>query len=159
MGGAEARRDRNLVAWMKEEGMASEYMQNLDWENFFDLATVTQDKIDTIKGPLGDFFRTHTQSELFEEGIRRDIQLFPVSTAAYMLNDPQLKVRDYWDAVEHDELGTALTYPGSFMKANRSPIMKTVRAPLIGEHNEEILVNELGLSRKTITMYKGMGVI
>lgn len=159
MGGAEARRARNLVTWMKEEGMASDFLEQLDWEKVFDISVVSQENINRITEPIAKFFKTHTKSELLEEAIRRDIQLFPVFTTTDMLNDMQLKTRDYWDTVKHDELDAILTYPGPFIKFNKTPIKKTGRAPLIGEHNEEIYIKELGLSHQTVTAYKETGVI
>ena len=49
--------------------------------------------------------------------------------------------------VEHPELGKTFTYPGPGSVYNGSPWRISRRAPLVGEHNEEILCGELGLSK------------
>jgi crotonobetainyl-CoA:carnitine CoA-transferase CaiB-like acyl-CoA transferase len=61
--------------------------------------------------------------------------------------------------VEHPELGTKIRYPGPFAKLSETPIQITRRAPLIGEHNEEIYVKELGMSHKEMQTLKKAEVI
>jgi len=61
--------------------------------------------------------------------------------------------------VEHPELGTTITYPGAFgIFSEMSPRISR-RAPLIGEHNEEIYEKELGISREKLITLKQAGVI
>ena len=38
----------------------------------------------------------------------------------------------------HPELGESISYPGPFIKMGESPIAIRRRAPLLGEHNDEI---------------------
>jgi crotonobetainyl-CoA:carnitine CoA-transferase CaiB-like acyl-CoA transferase len=64
-----------------------------------------------------------------------------------LLDDPHLNDRGFWKPVEHPELGRSFTYPGEPAIYNGSPWRISRRAPLIGEHNWEILGGELGLSR------------
>jgi crotonobetainyl-CoA:carnitine CoA-transferase CaiB-like acyl-CoA transferase len=54
--------------------------------------------------------------------------------------------------VEHPELGRTFVYPGEPAIYNGSPWRISRRAPLIGEHNEEILCDELGLSRSELSI-------
>ncbi|MDY7019523.1 MAG: CoA transferase, partial [Chloroflexota bacterium] len=67
--------------------------------------------------------------------------------------------RNFWVDIEHSELGTTLTYPGNFVKASGTPCQFKCRAPLIGEHNRQILGEELGYSTEALMILKQNGVI
>ena len=96
--------------------------------------------------------------ELYQGAIERGIMLYPVSSTKEILNDVQLKARDFWAEVCHDELGETLCYPGSpFVLSGRRPSIH--RAPLIGEHNEDIYCGELGFSGEELAILKQGGVI
>ena len=53
----------------------------------------------------------------------------------------------------------SITYPGVFTNASETPLTISRRAPLIGEHNEEIYEKELGLSREELLILKQAGII
>ena len=54
--------------------------------------------------------------------------------------------------MEHPELGRSFVYPGEAAIYNGSPWRISRRAPLIGEHNQDIFCGELGLSRHELAM-------
>lgn len=149
---------RGLIGWMESEGMAPDFLKQKDWEAF-DLATTSQAELDQLLEPIGEFFLQHTKAEIYEEAINRRFILGPVSTASDVVGDPQLLARDYWQQMEHPELGVAITYPGDFIKLSETPSQLRRRAPLIGEHNEEIYGKELGFSNRKQAMLKQAGVI
>ena len=74
-------------------------------------------------------------------------------------DDGQLNDRGFWVEVEHPELDETFTYPGAAAIWSDSPWGISRRAPLIGEHNEEVLCGELGLSRAEISVLAESGVI
>ena len=82
-----------------------------------------------------------------------------VANSKDICEDDHLKVRNFWEKVEHPELGDTLTYCGAFCKLSEAPMKNFRRAPLIGEHNEEIYEKELGLSRQEMILLKQAGVI
>ena len=92
------------------------------------------------------------------EALARGIVLIPASTPKDLLADPQLEARDYWEEVEHPELGTTLTYPGALYKSSEVK-WKIGRAPLIGEHNREVYEGELGFTKERLAAMKQSGVI
>jgi crotonobetainyl-CoA:carnitine CoA-transferase CaiB-like acyl-CoA transferase len=75
------------------------------------------------------------------------------------LKFPQFIERGYWVDIDHPELGTRLTYPGAFVKLSDAECGIRFRAPLIGEHNEEIYVTELGISKQELIALKQSNVI
>ncbi|MNC95140.1 Succinyl-CoA:(R)-benzylsuccinate CoA-transferase subunit BbsF [compost metagenome] len=69
-----------------------------------------------------------------------------------LLADEHLHDRGFWKEVEHPELGRSFVYPGAAAIYNGTPWQISRRAPLIGEHNAEIFCDELGLSRRELTV-------
>lgn len=153
-----ARSNRALVEWMDSEGMATEYVKNMDWDAF-DMATCTQETHDKTGEAMGKFFLSHTKSELYEGAINRRILLYPAFGMQDLLQYEQLKARHFWEKVEHEELGDSITYPGAFAKIKTAPLKPPKRAPRIGEHNEEIYLKEMGMSKEEYLLLKQAGVI
>ena len=63
------------------------------------------------------------------------------------MKDQHLGDRGFWTEVEYPELGERFQHPGPAGILNDSPWSISRRSPLIGEHNEEILCGELGLTK------------
>ena len=76
-----------------------------------------------------------------------------------MLKLPQLSIREFWEEVEHPELGTRITYPGAFAKLAEGSCGIRRRAPHIGEHNEEIYIKEMGMSPEELAHLAQTGSI
>ena len=76
-----------------------------------------------------------------------------------MVNSSQLESRNFWVKLEHPELNDTIMYPGSISGMELAPPRLYRRAPLIGEHNEDIYAKELGLSKKETALLKQASVI
>lgn len=146
-----------LVKWANEEGMCLE-IKNIDWANV-DNQTITQELVDYLTGLIGDFFLTKTKAELLERAVRESMLIAPVATVADILSSPQLAARDYWDEVEHREIGEMVKFPGAPVKMAGIPWRVRRRAPLLGEHNLEIIGGELRYTREQFVLLKSRGVI
>lgn len=68
-----------------------------------------------------------------------------------LLQDPQLRARRLWAEVEHPELGRTLVQSWGFRMPGLSPAVK--RAPLLGEHNDYVFQDVLGMSEEEINSY------
>ena len=147
-----------LTKWVIEKGMASETLKKVDWRTW-NWQTVPQETVDEITQSFSRFFMKHTKAELWEGAQKRGIQLYPLLTTSDMLEFEQLNIRGYWEEVDHPELHTSITYPGSFVKMTEAPFRIHRRAPLIGEHNEEIYRKELGFSIEDLLVLKQAKVI
>jgi crotonobetainyl-CoA:carnitine CoA-transferase CaiB-like acyl-CoA transferase len=150
---------RIFVDWMTEEGMSPEWMKSFDWVNDYDSATVTQEMIDRIDDGVAPFLMKHTMKELYEGALKRGHWLVPIGTPKSIFEDRQLAFREFWKKIEHPELDDVIIYPGWPIKQSETPWQHQRRAPLIGEHNKEIYVEELGFTIEELTMLKGAGVI
>jgi len=147
-----------MTEWIIEEGMASETLKNLDWREW-NWQTVSEEVVADIVGSFRKFFLSHSKAELWEGAQKRHIQLYPLLTPSDELAFDQLRIREYWENVDHPELGATITYPGAFVKLSEAPCRIRYRAPLVGEHNEEIYEKELGFSGEEMKSLKQAGVI
>jgi crotonobetainyl-CoA:carnitine CoA-transferase CaiB-like acyl-CoA transferase len=158
-GGAGAGRSvNNLIEWMEEEGLGDRVLTGLDWANL-GYGTITKELLERVVPPVERFLMSHTKAELFEGAVKRRILLFPVATAGDILQNTQLQARGYFRQVAHPELGTPITYPGPFVRASATPIDLRRFAPRLGEHNAEIYLDELGLTREELVRLHEAGVI
>lgn len=145
-----------LVKWMDSEGMAED-LKDVDWSRV-DIIKVTQSEMDHWDEVVSKFLLKYTKAELEEEAIKRGFILFPVNEPKDLLDNPQLRFREFFINITHPELEDTLVYPGaSFRSTLYTPrIMR--RAPLIGEHNEEIY-QEFGINKEEQLTLKEIGVI
>ena len=121
--------------WMDSKGMAPQFMREYDWEKF-DFQVLTQDEINHFYQPVAEFFEQHTKDELIEGGRKRDVYIFPVFTIKETFEFPQLEAREFWQSIEHPELGVVIPHPGAFVKFSETPLRTLHRSsPGIGEHN------------------------
>jgi len=150
--------NRAIVKWMEEEKIAPDHMKNFNWDAF-DMATQTQEMQDQIEIHISRLFSMFTKEKLYEEALKRGIMLCPVNNSNDIIENTQLKERNYWVNIYHPELSTYIKYPGAFAKLSETPIHISHRAPLIGEHNQEVYQGELGLSNSELSALLKTGVI
>lgn len=159
MGGmAGARENRTLVEWMDSEGMTSDFLKQVDWQNW-DIQQATTEFFEQMETDVGHFFLSHTKAELFDGALKKGIIIYPVSTVSDLMGNAQLKARDFWIEVDHAELEDRIAYPGPFIKPSETLWPESFRAPLIGEHNVKIYKQVLGFSDQQLVTLKQAGVI
>ncbi len=158
--GGEAGRRTNqaLVDWMDSKGMAPDFLKQKDWKTF-DIAKVMQEEIDRMEEPIARFFTGVSKAEFFQEVVKREMLGYPVASVKEIFADPQHAARDFWQELDHPELGCAITYPGAFARFSAGECKLRRRAPLIGEHNEEIYCGELGMTKAELDKLKAEKVI
>jgi benzylsuccinate CoA-transferase BbsE subunit len=148
-----------VVNLMDGEGMAGE-LKGIDWGAMDSgMEKVTQEQLDAWQAMFARYFLKHTRSELHEEAIKRKIMLMPVNTCKDIVENRQLNARGFWTEIEHENLGKSIRYPGTAVKVSENPWKVARRAPLIGEHNEDIYIKELGLSENDLSILKKNNII
>lgn len=153
-----ARRNRLLTEWMDSEHVAPLWMKEKDWDSW-DWLKTTQAEIDLLVGAISHFFKQHTGDELQTGATKKGVMLHKVCDARDTFNNAQLKARDFWNEITHEELGVTITYPGPFARFSETPISRGRRAPLIGEHNAAVYGTELGISERELEALETRGVI
>ena len=81
------------------------------------------------------------------------IPVAPIKSIAELVRDPGIAAREM--LIEHDNpIHGKVKYPGNPLKLQKTPPDTSRRAPLLGEHSEEILSSILGYSRESIDNLK-----
>lgn len=146
-----------LAKWIDEEGLADDFLRDFDWASY-DLAVATKETQSRLETYAERLFLKHTKLELYQEGLKRSIKIFPVYSPKDIVKDPQFQSRNFWIKLEHPELNESITYPGAFFKSSEVDSNILRRPPLIGEHNQEVY-QELGISTAELTQLKQANII
>lgn len=149
---------RKLVDWMVEENMADDFLLSVDWNNL-DMDRMDAEAYRKFEEPVSRFFLQHTKKELFETAMAKGIPLTPVSTIEEVANNPQLAARDYWEEVRQPGSERSVKFPGAFIKASETPTVPVQPPASVGEHNAEIYIDRLGLSREELDQLKASNII
>ena len=143
-----------LAEWMDEHGMAQDLLD----EKYYAPDGI-QDNAIHITEVMAQFFAQMPQEEIWQGGQQRDFPWGAVRTLDDIVGDPHLEEREFFVEVEHPELNQSFVYPGAAAIYNGSPWKISRRAPLIGEHNQEILCGELGVSLEELNLLAESGVV
>lgn len=155
MGARYARTLKALVEWMNSEGMAGSLVE-INWDGF-DVRALPN--IQEVEEVFLRFFRQRTKEELASQAMKRGFSLVPVQNPSEISTDEQLQARQFLVNLEHPELGTKLMYPGIPCKLSEPLWSLRTRAPLVGEHNEQVYCGLLGLSQHELCIMREADVI
>ena len=110
-----------------------------------------------IEGIIASWMRDKRMEEVFHAAQELRMPLTMVPNPKQIFEMPQHKEREYFVDVEHPAAGE-LTYPGAPFRLSLTP-WSAGRAPLLGEHNEEIYCGRLGYSKERLAELQEQGVI
>jgi crotonobetainyl-CoA:carnitine CoA-transferase CaiB-like acyl-CoA transferase len=101
---------------------------------------------DDIDGHLGTWLSDQDPSQAVERLLAAGVPAERVVNAHYVMPHPQLEHRGFFKTLEHPETGST-RYPSWPMGPAALPV-DPLRSPppTLGQHNEEILAGELGLT-------------
>jgi crotonobetainyl-CoA:carnitine CoA-transferase CaiB-like acyl-CoA transferase len=105
---------------------------------------------EVIARAIDELRQRYDRPGLFHEGQRRRLLVMPVNTVEDLLVDEQLQARDYFAQIEHPELGRTLTDAGVPYHFSATPARVHRRAPLLGEHTEEVFREWIGMSAEEL---------
>jgi crotonobetainyl-CoA:carnitine CoA-transferase CaiB-like acyl-CoA transferase len=146
-----------LKQWVK----FLELMGTPDWTKdprYRDRHAMQDDYPEEVDALLAPWFLERTKKEIFEICEKNAIPFAPLFNMKDEVEDPHLKAREFFVAVDRKEVGK-LKYPGAPYKLYDAPWALKRPAPLLGEHNEEIYCKRLGYTKEDLTALKGAGVI
>jgi benzylsuccinate CoA-transferase BbsE subunit len=143
-----------LVGWMDSEGMADDLIDDTWQDEAYRL-----EHVDHIVEVVRRWTRAHTTRELFEIGQLMHFPWAPIQSPKDVLESPQLKARGFLFPVEYPEIKARVPCPNLPFRYSSLELQSPERAPLLGEHNAEVLRGELGLSDKEIEQLRSEGVI
>ena len=82
----------------------------------------------------------------------------PVYLAEHFVDSPQIASRDFLLDIDHPVVGT-LKYPGRPFQFSNVGWQGTRAAPLLGQHNQEVLGDELGYTDSELAHLKASGAV
>ncbi|MEE9285872.1 MAG: CoA transferase [Dehalococcoidia bacterium] len=151
------RRNKGLLEWMREEG-ADDGIADWDFEALT-LYSMSQDQVDRLQSAVERFFAIKTKDEIYRQARKRRFLTFPVQGPKEIFEDEQIQSRGFFQEIEHPELDARVLYPGAFVKTTAGDYGVRRRPPLIGEHNEAVFLDELGLTRDELITLKEAGIV
>jgi crotonobetainyl-CoA:carnitine CoA-transferase CaiB-like acyl-CoA transferase len=151
-----------LMQWLCEEGFCDEATRDRDWIGFGNVVFGGEEgaaEYERLKQMVETFTRSKTKAALLQGAMERVLLIAPVTTIDEVVQSQQLAAREYWQRLEHPELGLTFRYPGPFAKFSAAPISYRHRPPTVGEHNREIYTGELGFTEEQFSGLQRNGVI
>jgi crotonobetainyl-CoA:carnitine CoA-transferase CaiB-like acyl-CoA transferase len=103
---------------------------------------------------LGRYALLHTKSEILDRGLRENVTVAPISTIEDLTRFRQLEERGYWLMAPLLD-GREAAVPGIIAKMSETPLDVERWAPTLGQHNNEILVDMLGMSKAQVAEARG----
>ena len=145
----------DLRAWMAEDDMAGDLLE----ERYDEIIVLREEHSGYIEKMVGAWALLHTREEITEYGQSRHHPWGPAATPAELLENPQLRTREFLMEVEHPEFGTTFTYPGAPYRLSDSLWMLKATAPRIGQHNSEVYRGQLGISMEELEALTAAGTV
>ena len=135
------------LASEEEWGSFCDAIGNPDWikdEKFSDPVRRCEnhDELDKL---IGDWTRQHDKHEIMRILQKAGLAAAPVLSYAEVLDDAQFKSRGFFETINRPVTGTH-PYPGFPVKFSETPVSIRRPAPTIGQDNEYVLKNILGMS-------------
>jgi formyl-CoA transferase len=112
---------------------------------------------DMVDAMISDWTRRRTKSEAMEALGEADVPAGAVLTTAELSADPYLRERGTMVTMEHPVRGP-IVMPGFPIKMSASSV-PVLPAPLLGQHNQAIYEEMLGISAEELAGLRGAGVI
>lgn len=121
-----------------------------DWSDDATLATAAgrRDAHDAIDARLSEWTAERACDDLVERLVEAGIPASPVANAQCVRPHPQLEHRHFFQTLEHPDVGS-VDYPVLPMRfSSLGSELHRRPPPTLGEHNEDVLRGELGLSER-----------
>jgi len=130
-----------------------------DWtnESRFGTRLSRHNNEDALDALVETWTSRHTPEEVTQLMQEAGIAAGTVKGARELDTDPQLMHRGFYHRLHHPDIGE-FTYNGQPVGMSRTPY-EIRRAPTLGEHNEEILMDRLGMSKTEYTGLVADGVL
>ena len=130
--------------WAQEEIFADRLSRGANW--------------DALQPLLQDWIKDQSVEDLYHKAQSRRVPIAPVSTMGDLFANAHLKARGFFATIDHPATGP-LQYPGALYKFSATPWEIRRPAPLLGQHNQEIYCERLGMGQDRLARLKEQGII
>ena len=114
--------------------------------------------VDLIDGYVTEFTMRHGKMEITEACQAHGVPCTPVNTTADFYQDPHMRERGFFDNVDHPAIGRHEYFRPPY-SLSETPCVIRRPAPLLGQHNREIYVEELGFGLEEVESLRNQQII
>lgn len=111
----------------------------------------------TLDEIMGPWFLKRTEEEIVRQCQELRVPCSPVSEVDELLENEHYRARGFWRGLDHPVAGT-LQHPAPPFRMTGSPDT-VARAPLLGEHNQDVYGGWLGLTPEDLTSMREAGIL
>ncbi|MBE7517623.1 MAG: CoA transferase [Thermoflexaceae bacterium] len=134
-----------IIDWLSEAGEARG-LDSPEWrEKLTAMSVAATGDLDYVEETMALFCKSRMKEELVAEAQRRGAGWAPVFSPREIVESKHLADRDFWVRVHHEDIGESFIYPGPPFRSNATPWKQRGRAPRVGEHNEQVYGELLGI--------------
>jgi crotonobetainyl-CoA:carnitine CoA-transferase CaiB-like acyl-CoA transferase len=154
--------------WISELGLEAEFPEAVFVKmgaerESIDLSLIGQDEETTVifgagREALNLIASRVSAYDFFIGAQQRGISVGVIYSPEEAFDDPHFRARGFPVEVAHPELGRSFRYPGAPYRFEKTPWRISRRAPLLGEHEAEVL-GEIGLDADAIAKLRADGVL
>ena len=137
--------------WEQHEALKSVFGEGFDLSTFLD-------QFVTIKPFILEWTMAYTKDEITELAQGKGIPIVPANTVEDVARSAQFAERGFFTDLDHPVAGK-IRYPGAPYTLSETPWQLDRPAPLLGQHNEEILYGRLGYSKEDLVRLYQSGTI
>ena len=135
-----------MIDWLDEAGEAGP-LASPGWRaRLQTVGPLEEDEQALLVGAMERFCRPRRKDELVAGAQARGAGWAPVYGPREIVECEQLAARGYWVRVRHDDIGESFVYPGAPFILSRTPWKQRGRAPRVGEHNDDVYGDLLGIA-------------
>lgn len=160
MGPASGGSANKLFAWMREEGALSDQFAGWDWITLparIEKDEVTDEQIEAAREEVARFLLRYSKNELMQIALDKGILMAPAMTMEDLARSEHLQARGFFQTVQEGD--RQRTLPGRFASGCEHGFVPMRPAPALGQHNEEVYSDLLGLSASELRDLRARKVI
>ena len=132
-------------------------MPELEHDPLFATREARVDNYDVLHALVVPWTLDRTKEEIYHHGQRAGVPSGFVASMRDIATSPQYQERGFFEELDYPGIGPVL-HPGVPFKLGKLPT-SLGRAPLLGEHNDDILVQRLGLDGVGLEGLRRRGVV
>jgi benzylsuccinate CoA-transferase BbsF subunit len=116
------------------------------------------ERVEEVEAAVGQWTRTRNAIEVAEQLQSMGIEAVPVQDFADVFTDPQLAARGHFVEHDHPKMGRG-SYEHSGFRFSDAPSGHKAASPILGQHNDQVFGDILGLSAAEQEALAADGVI
>ena len=148
-----------LLRWMDEYDLAGDLHDPKYLEVLYTDPNRDVEIRNHVADTIGSFVQSLTAEEVYRRGQALHLPWGIVRRPEQNLDDPHWEDRDFFWRGELPGHEESVRYPGAPYRFSNSPVRMRRRPPLLGEHNHEVYIDELGMAIAELRQYSETEVI